>query len=112
MPFIDFNNRKKVNVWPGICGTMFHSEQLTFGHFTIEKGAVLPAHSHKHEQWTHLIKGELEFDIKGKKQLLTPGETPFIPSAFSHSAKAIAECKVIDCFLPVREDFVQLEKDS
>jgi hypothetical protein len=29
-----------------------------------------------------------------------------------HSAKAITACKVIDCFLPVRQDFVELEKNT
>ena len=110
MPFVDFNNRKKVDVWPGINGTLFHSDQLTFGHFTIKKGAILPEHSHPHEQWTHLIKGELEFDIDGEEEILHPGMTAFIPSGLPHSARAISECKVIDCFLPVREDFVELEK--
>lgn len=111
MPYIDFNTRKKVNIWPGISGPMYHSEQLTFGHFTIEKGAVLPEHSHPHEQWTNLIQGELEFDINGEKEILKPGKTAFIPSGLPHSAKAISECKVIDCFLPVREDFVKLENE-
>ncbi len=112
MPYINFNTRKKVNIWPGISGPMFHSKQLTFGHFTIEKGAVLPEHSHPHEQWTNLIQGELEFDINGEKEILTPGKTAFIPSGLPHSAKAITECKVIDCFLPKREDFVELERNS
>lgn len=112
MPFINFNTRKKVNIWPGISGSMFHSEQLTFGHFTIEKGAKLPEHSHIHEQWTHLIEGELEFDINGKKEVLTPGMTAYIPTGYPHSAKAITNCKVIDCFLPVRMDFVELEKKA
>ena len=110
MPFINFNTRKKVKIWPGIRGPIFHSGQLTFGHFTIEKDAVVPEHSHPHEQWTHLIQGELEFDIDGEKQLLTPGMTAFIPSGLPHSAKAISGCKVIDCFLPVREDFKELEQ--
>lgn len=112
MPYINFNTRKRANIWPGISGPMFHSEQLTFGHFTIEEGAILPEHSHYHEQWTHLIKGELEFDINGEKQILTPGITAFIPSGLPHSAQAKTECKVIDCFLPVREDFVELEKNN
>jgi len=36
----------------------------------------------------------------------------FIPSNTPHSAKAITECKVIDCFLPVRQDFVELQKSQ
>jgi len=109
MPFIDFKNRKKIKIWDGISGSLYHSDNLTFGHFTLEKGIDLPQHAHLHEQWTHLIEGELLFDIDGIKELLTPGKAAYIPSNIPHSAKAITECKVIDCFLPVREDFVKLE---
>jgi hypothetical protein len=35
----------------------------------------------------------------------------FMPSNIPHSARAITECKVIDCFLPIRQDFVALEKE-
>ncbi len=112
MPYIDFNNKKKVDIWPGINGSLFHSDQLTFGHFTIEKGANLPEHNHYHEQWTHLIQGQLEFDINGEKKVLHTGMTAFIPSELPHSARAITKCKVIDCFLPVREDFIKLENET
>jgi len=112
MPYIDFNSKKKVDIWPGINGSLFHSDQLTFGHFTIEKGAKLPEHHHHHEQWTHLIQGQLEFDIDGEKKVLYAGMTAFIPYELPHSARAITKCKVIDCFLPVREDFMKLENEA
>ena len=112
MGFIDFNTRKKIQIWEGISGPVFHSKQATFGHFTLDEGCDLPEHSHPHEQWTHLIEGELEFTIGDQTSLLKPGMTAFIPSEVPHSAKAISKCKVIDCFLPVREDFVELENDN
>lgn len=112
MPFIDFNKRKKIQVWPGITGPVYHSDQLTFGHFTIEKGAGLPEHSHHNEQWTNVIEGQLEFEIDGEKTILHSGNTAFIPSGVPHSATAITECKLIDCFLPCREDFKKLEEDD
>ncbi len=52
------------------------------------------------------------FAIDGEEKLLTSGMAAFMPSNTPHSAKAITECKVIDCFLPVREDFVELEKNT
>ncbi|MBK9733045.1 MAG: cupin domain-containing protein [Chitinophagaceae bacterium] len=110
MPFIDFNTRKKIILFPGISGPVYHSEQLTFGHFTLEEGVELPAHSHVHEQWTHVIEGAIEFSLAGEKMLLTPGMAAFIPSNTIHSAKAILLSKVIDCFMPVREDFREKEK--
>jgi quercetin dioxygenase-like cupin family protein len=110
MPFIDFNKRTNVKIWNGITGTLAHSEQLTFGHFTLEQGTELPEHSHHHEQWSHVIEGELQFTVGGETMLLTAGMSAFIPSHMPHSAKAITVCRVIDCFTPVREDFVALEK--
>ncbi|SEJ39686.1 Cupin domain-containing protein [Dyadobacter koreensis] len=111
MPFVNFNTGKIVKIWDGISGTLAHSEHSTFGHFTIESGTVLPEHSHIHEQWCHVLEGELEFTINGDSQLLTAGMTAFIPSWAPHSATARTTCKVIDCFTPVREDFVKLEME-
>lgn len=110
MPYIDFKTRKRVTLWEGINGTLYHSERLTFAHVTLQKGALVLEHNHVHEQWTHIIEGELLFNINGEEKLLTPGMAAFIPSDVPHSAKAITECNVIDCFLPVRDDFVELEK--
>lgn len=112
MPFVNFNSKKKLKIWEGITGSFYHSNQLTFGHITLEKGVLAPEHNHIHEQWTHVISGELEFNLGGEKMILTAGMAAFIPSNVPHSARAITECKVIDCFSPVREDFVELEKKS
>ncbi len=111
MTFINFNTRSKIKVWEGINGPVFHSKQATFGHFTLDKGIALPEHNHPHEQWSHVIEGQLEFTIDGETEILIPGMTAFIPSNLSHSAKALTLCKVIDCFLPVREDFVEIENN-
>ena len=110
MPFVDFNQGKVVQIWDGISGTLAHSQSSTFGHFTILSGTDLPEHSHVHEQWCHVLEGELEFTINGETKLLTAGMTAFIPSWEPHSAKALTVCKVLDCFTPVREDFLELEK--
>jgi quercetin dioxygenase-like cupin family protein len=112
MPYINFNQRKKVKIWEGITASLFHSAQATFAHVTLEKGAQVLLHQHPHEQWTHVIEGEMLFALNGEQQLLTPGMTAFIPSNLPHSATAVTLCRVIDCFLPVREDFVELEKTA
>jgi quercetin dioxygenase-like cupin family protein len=112
MPFINFNTNKVVKIWDGIYGTLAHSEQQTFGHFNIDHGTVLPEHSHVHEQWCHVLEGELEFTIDGEKMLLTSGMTAYIPSFAPHSAIARTACKVIDCFTPARQDFIELEKQT
>ena len=109
MPFLNFNTKKTIQIWDGVTGAFFHSEQLMFGYITLAKGTVVPEHQHHHEQWTHLLEGELEFTINGETEILRPGIAAYIPSNTPHSVRAISECKLIDCFLPIREDFVALE---
>jgi quercetin dioxygenase-like cupin family protein len=110
MKFIDFKSKKRIKIWEGINGSFFHSDQITFGHVTLDKGAIVGEHHHLHEQWTHVIEGEMEFTIGGETKTLTPGMAAFMASDVPHSARAITLCKVIDCFLPVRQDFIELEK--
>lgn len=110
MPYVDLNSKKRVKLWEGVEGALAHSAQLTFAHVTLEKDAVVQIHQHIHEQWTHVISGEMLFNLNGEEKLLTAGMAAFIPSNTPHGATAITECKVIDCFLPVREDFIELEK--
>jgi quercetin dioxygenase-like cupin family protein len=109
MPFVNFNTIPHLRLMNGIHGALYHSDQLTFGHLVLEEGAVLPQHNHVHEQWTHMIEGQLEFTLDGETQVLTSGHSVFIPSNVPHSARALSTCKVIDAFLPVREDFKALE---
>src|SRR5687767_9178670 len=112
MSFVDFNSKKGLKIFEGITGTFAHSAKSTFGYVILEKGVRAPEHSHIHEQWTHVISGELDFTLGGETRKLTPGMSAFIPSNVPNSAHAITECKVMDCFSPVREDFVELEKNT
>ena len=89
----------------GIRGRYFHTNSTTIGFVDIDKGAILPAHSHMHEQTTQITEGQLEMTIGGITQILEPGVITLIPSNVVHSAKALTDCKVVDIFSPVREDY-------
>ena len=108
MPFIDFNTKKKVKLFDGISSAIAHSDQISFCQVTLEKGAAVPEHQHVHEQWSYVIEGQLELTMEGETKILQPGMGAYIPSNTPHSARSVATCKVIDCFLPVREDFKDL----
>lgn len=90
---------------PGFFGKMVHGEKSTLTVWEITKGSRLAQHSHPHEQITLVLGGELEMIIGGETYLLTAGATHAIPSHVPHSAYARTDCKVIDCFAPVREDY-------
>jgi len=89
----------------GIRGRYFHSESMTVGFIDIDKGAILPEHSHLHEQITEVTEGQLEMTIDGITQVLEPGIITLIPSNIVHGARALTDCKVVDIFNPVREDY-------
>ncbi len=108
MAYLDANDAPHIRILEGIHGPVFHSDELTFGYFTLEKGAVLKEHQHIHEQWTHVLEGELEFTLAGETRMLTSGMIAHMPSGTPHSAIARKKCLVIDCFRPIREDFRSL----
>ncbi len=89
----------------GIRGRYFHTNSTTIGFVDIDKGAILPGHSHIHEQTTQITEGQLEMTIDGVTQILEPGVITLIPSNIVHSAYALTDCKVVDIFSPVREDY-------
>ncbi len=98
-------NIKPKEIVPGITGHYAHGKSLTFGYIEIKKGAVLPEHHHVHEQITYILEGQLDMIIGGVPCPLTTGMFHIIPSNTPHSANAPVDCKVIDVFNPVREDY-------
>ena len=89
----------------GITGRYIHSDNITIGFVTIEKGAVLPSHAHLHEQTTQVISGKLELTVASVTNVLEPGTIAMIPSNVVHSALALTDCVVTDTFCPVRDDY-------
>ena len=89
----------------GIKGRYVHTASTTIGFVEIEKGAILPAHSHMHEQTSQVTKGKLEMTIGNKTVVLEPGKFVVIPSNVVHSAIALTDCLVTDTFFPIREDY-------
>jgi len=98
------NIKPKVLV-SGITGYYCHGEKMTFGYVELKKGSVVPLHNHIQEQITYIIEGELDMVIGGESCLLTNGMYHVIGSNVPHSAVAKTDCKVIDAFSPVREDY-------
>jgi quercetin dioxygenase-like cupin family protein len=93
---------------PGINGYYAHGENMTFGLIELKAGSSVPMHHHVHEQTTYIIEGQLDMVIDGQPCLLSAGMFHIIPSGTPHSAMAKTDCRVIDVFSPVREDYKHL----
>jgi quercetin dioxygenase-like cupin family protein len=72
----------------------------------LEPGALVPNHSHPHEQAGLVLEGELEFEIGGERRTLKAGDVYTIPGDVKHSARALAQkARVLDVFTPTREEY-------
>ena len=90
---------------PGITGYYAHGDRMTFGYVELEKGSSVRMHNHNNEQITYIIDGQLDMVIGGVEYSLTAGMYHVIPANVHHSAVAVTDCKLIDAFAPVREDY-------
>jgi quercetin dioxygenase-like cupin family protein len=72
----------------------------------LEPGAVVPQHSHPHEQMGIVLSGEIVMIIEGEERACHAMDAMHIPSGVTHGAYAGAEgAVVLDVFVPIREDF-------
>ena len=83
-----------------------HGEKTLMGEFRLEKGAVVPAHDHPHEQVGVLLSGRLRFTVDGEPVDAEPGDAWCIPGGVPHSAEALEDSVAVEVFSPVREDYL------
>lgn len=107
MPFVKLSDMNEHEPIPGYRVRFVHSASMTFAYWSIIAGAELPEHSHPHEQVAHVLEGEFELVINGEIQRLKPGMVAVIPSNALHSGRAVSDCRLLDTFHPVREDYVE-----
>jgi quercetin dioxygenase-like cupin family protein len=81
-------------------------ENMNVQHFEIEPGAVVPAHSHPHEQAGYLTNGTLTFILDDEERELEAGDSYSIPGEEHHGVENRGEEVVrgVDIFSPPREN--------
>ena len=105
MSKIELNSIEEKEIVPGFFARFVHSENMTIAYWNIKAGSSLPEHSHHHELISSMIKGEFELTVDSTPHFLKANNVFVIPSGIPHSGKAITDCKIIDTFYPVREDY-------
>ena len=86
--------------------TLVHGDHTLMTEFRLEKGALLPRHSHPHEQTGYLVAGILEMTIGAETCRVEPGGSWCVPGGMEHGAIAREACVAIEVFSPVREDYL------
>ncbi|MEZ5344294.1 MAG: cupin domain-containing protein [Pyrinomonadaceae bacterium] len=90
------------------------SERMMLAHVYLEKGCVVPKHSHENEQITYILEGALHFWIgEDEKEEVTvkAGEVLVIPSNVPHKAEALEDTLDVDIFSPPRQDWIDKTDD-
>jgi quercetin dioxygenase-like cupin family protein len=91
---------------PGVTARIASGEKMMFSLVTLAPGAVVPTHSHPHEQMGLLVSGTMEFTIAGETRVLSGNEMYFVPGGVPHAAKGGPGGAVaLDAFSPPREEY-------
>lgn len=100
-------NVKKETLEEGIQRKILaHGGKMMLVEVYFKKGAIGQVHSHPHEQTSYIQKGSFEFELEGKKEVISAGDTVYIPSDKPHGVLALEDSVIIDIFTPQREDFL------
>ncbi len=90
------------------------ADRMMLAHVYLEKGCIVPQHSHENEQLTYILSGALRFWIgeNGEEELIVrAGEVLVIPSHVVHKAEALEDTLDVDIFSPPRQDWIDKTDD-
>jgi quercetin dioxygenase-like cupin family protein len=84
-------------------------DRMMLAHVYLQKGAIVPRHSHENEQLTYILEGALRFWIgedEAEEVIVRAGEVLHIPSNVFHKAEALEDTLDVDVFSPPRQDWL------
>ena len=88
---------------------LISTDRMMLAQVFLEKGCVVPRHSHENEQLTYILEGKLRFWL-GEDESETvdvgAGEVLHIPSWVPHKAEALETTLDVDIFAPPRQDWL------
>jgi quercetin dioxygenase-like cupin family protein len=106
--FQKFSDIDTKEIAPGFFSKLIHTDTNTINFIEVKAGCSVPRHRHVHEQCSFVIEGEFEMTVDEVPQKLDKGLFVIIPSNVWHGGIALTDCKLIDIFSPVREDYRNL----
>ncbi|HEY8725230.1 MAG TPA: cupin domain-containing protein [Gaiellaceae bacterium] len=99
----------KEQLKPDLGRRLISTERLMLAHVYLEKGCLVPKHSHESEQLTYILEGVLRFslgDDESEVVNVAAGEVLHIPSNLPHKAEALETTLDVDIFCPPRQDWL------
>ena len=93
----------------GLGRRLVTGERMMLAHIYLDKGSVVPLHSHDNEQLTYVLEGALHFwlgEDESEEVVVRAGEVLHIPSWVPHKAVALEDTLDVDVFCPPRQDWL------
>src|SRR5476651_304778 len=109
-PFQYFDDIVTREIAPGFFSKLIHTPTNTINFITVKAGCSVPLHQHLHRQSSFVIEGEFKMTVDSQTQVLTPASFVVIEPNIIHGGTAVTDCKLIDIFDPVREDYKKLNE--
>ncbi len=106
---VSWDSLPKEELKPGLTRNWVNGEKGMLAHVYIDKGGIVPRHSHENEQFTYILEGALRFWIgedESEEIVVRAGEVLHIPSPAPHKAEALEDTLDLDVFVPPREDWL------
>jgi unsaturated pyranuronate lyase len=85
------------------------TERMMLAQVFLEKGCIVPKHSHESEQLTYILEGKLRFwlgENESEVVDVAAGEVLHLPSWLPHKAEALETTLDVDIFSPPRQDWL------
>ena len=106
--FYDQNEVDRYELAPGIFARMIWGEKIMMGLIDIGSHAIVPAHSHPHEQCGRVLSGAFYLTVAGERRLLKEGDHYVIPGGVEHMAEGSdSPSLALDIWSPPREDYIE-----
>ncbi len=99
----------KERVTDALSRRLITGERMMLAQVYLDKGCIVPRHSHENEQLTYILEGSLRFWIgeDGEEELvIRAGQVLHIPSSVPHMAEALEDTLDVDVFSPPRQDWL------
>jgi len=106
---IPWNSIPKEKLNPLLHRRLITGEKAMLAHVYLDKGAIVPLHSHHNEQFTYILEGALHFwigDDESEELVVRSGEVLHLPAYVPHKAEALEDTLDLDIFVPPREDWL------
>jgi quercetin dioxygenase-like cupin family protein len=106
MPLIEHSSINPVDMLPGVVRrTMTDGDRMMLCEVHMDAGAIVPMHTHPHEQTGYLAAGHITMQVGDERRELWTGDCWMIPGDVPHEAVAIEPSVFVDVFSPPREEY-------